>query len=126
MIRADLSSTAAQGQFARHDELALENPARGRVLAVLRLACRVLGMNKRGIGRLCGGAIVTALLLSMGIGAMPAVAQTVQIGGGTVTGTGATAVNPGAIAIGANATGGASALAADSIAIGGQDRKSVV
>ena len=55
------------------DEFARDHGARSRILAIMRLACKVLGMKRRSIGRLSGGGVaVTALLISMGIGATSA------------------------------------------------------
>ena len=75
------------GCLISRDEFARDHGARSRILAIMRLACKVLGMKKRKIGRLSGGAAVTALLIAMGIGATGAQAQTVLGTGATATGS---------------------------------------
>ena len=104
---------------------------RRRVSALLRKAFRVVFMGRqRSIGRLSGGgAAVTALLMSMGLMAMPdaAMAQYVAGTGASVTspnGTaGSTAVGQNAISnnnvVGGNATTGNTAVGTSASATGG-------
>jgi len=84
---------------------------RRRVAAILRLACRVLGMGKRQrIGRLGGGgAAVTAALIAMGVAMAPngAMGANYTAGGGTASGTNAISIGGAggtASTVGANGT----------------------
>ena len=85
----------SNGNFGRidsRDEFSRSHGSRSRILAIMRLACKVLGMKKRSIGRLSGGGVaVTALLLSMGIGAAGAQAQVIGGSGASVNGPSTTA-----------------------------------
>ena len=94
-LLANRSNALISGSARSLDELDRRNGGRSRVLAILRLATRVLGMKRRSIGRLgSGGAAIAALLMSIGLGVSGVQAQTV-VGGGTTAGT-ATAAATGA------------------------------
>ena len=104
------------------DEFARDHGSRRRILAIMRLAYKVLGMKKRTVGRLSGGAAVTALLISMGIGATSASAQYVAGTGATATGLSTTAVGTNAKATnnltGSTATTGSTAFGTNATATG--------
>jgi len=87
---------------------------RRRLMAVLRMAHRVLGMRRKGhgLGMLGNGGTLAAAVVAIGLTgiASPALAQ-YAAGGGTATGSGSVAVGPSAttpglrgIAIGSGAT----------------------
>jgi len=88
--------------------------ARRRLFAVLRLAHRSLGMNRRklGLGALGAGRIA-AFLVSLGIASAPASIALAQYaaGGATTTGEGASAVEIGGNGGTAPIAGGASSIA---------------
>ena len=120
-LLANRTNALISGSARSLDELDRRNGGRSRVLAILRLATRVLGMKRRSIGRLgSGGAAIAALLMSIGLGVSGVQAQTV-VGGGTTAANGSTAVGVGAIAIGGGAVASrATSSSGDAIAIGDQ------